>query len=119
MLPVSAVYLDDLGLVTIRVGIHPGAAECLGPIGRKPLYMLGVKAVAERMAYHFVRHHPAMPSGGQTAKAVDAARHFEDTLHGFHVAIRPVPKQDALAEAGTGRVEDRPRTSPRIAANGC
>jgi hypothetical protein len=44
--------------------------------------MLGVEAVAERMADHVVGHHPTMPGGGKTSQGVVATGCLEDSLHG-------------------------------------
>lgn len=81
VLPIAAVHLDDGGLVTIGTGIVGGATECLGPVGGESLDVLGVEAVAERMADHVVGHHPTMPGGGKTSQAVGATRRLEDSLH--------------------------------------
>src|SRR5215472_401638 len=81
MHPVAAVYLDDAGLVTIGVGVHAGATERLGPVSGESLHMLGVEAVAERMADHVVGHHPTMPGAGKTEHAVHSTRGLEDRLH--------------------------------------
>ena len=83
------MHLDDLGLVPIGAGIHAGAAKRLGPVGREPLYMQRVEAVAERMGDDFVSHHPVMPSLGETSQTVDATRRFEDSLHASMMTIVP------------------------------
>ena len=51
--------------------------------------MLGVEAVAERMADHVVGHHPTMPGVGKTAQAVHSTRHLEDSLHVSIMTIVP------------------------------
>ena len=79
VLPVTAVHLDDGGLVTIGAGIRARATECLGPVSGESLDVLGVEAVAERMADHVIRHHPTVPGCGKTAQAVVAC--LEDSLH--------------------------------------
>ena len=79
MLPVAAVHLDDGSLVTIGVGIRTEATECLSPVSRESLDLLGVEAVAERMADHIVGHHPTMPAAGKTAQAVHFTRCLEDS----------------------------------------
>jgi hypothetical protein len=43
--------------------------------------MLGVEAVAERMADLVVGHHPMMPGVSKTAQAVHSTRRLEDSLH--------------------------------------
>ena len=91
VLAVTAVHLDDGGLVTIRAGIRAGATECLGPVSGEPLDMLGMEAVAERMADHVIGHHPAMPRVGKTAQAVFATRCLKDCLHASIVTMLPSP----------------------------
>src|SRR5215470_6901477 len=81
MLPVAAVYLDDGGLVTIGVGIRAGATQCLRPVRGESLDMLGVEAVAERMADHVVGHHPTMPGIGKPEQAIHSIHRLEDSLH--------------------------------------
>jgi len=51
--------------------------------------MLGVEAVAERMADHVVDHYPTMPSTGKTAQAVASTRRLEDSLHALIMTIVP------------------------------
>ena len=67
--PITAVCLDDRGLVAIRAGIRSGAAECLRPVSREPLDVIWVEAMAERMGHHLIGHHPVMPGLGKTAKS--------------------------------------------------
>src|ERR1700674_2622866 len=87
VLSVAAVHLDDGGLVTIGVGIRGGATECLGPVSGESLDMLGVEAVAERMADHVVGHHPTMPGTGKAAQAVVATRRLANSLHASIITI--------------------------------
>jgi hypothetical protein len=49
--------------------------------------MLGVKAVAERMADHLVDHDPTMPGVSKTAQAVHSTRRLEDSLHALIMTI--------------------------------
>jgi hypothetical protein len=51
--------------------------------------MLGVEAVAERVADHVVGHHPTMPGAGKTAQAVVATRRLENSLHASIMTIVP------------------------------
>jgi hypothetical protein len=51
--------------------------------------MLGVEAVAERMADHVVGYHPTVPGGGKTSQAVVATRCLEDSLHASIMTIAP------------------------------
>ena len=94
VLPVAAVHLDDGGLVTIGVGIRAGATECLGPVSGESLDMLGVEAVAERMADHVIGQHPTMPGVRETAQAVVATRRLKDSLHASMMTIVPYSMQD-------------------------
>ena len=43
--------------------------------------MLGVEAVAERMADHVVGYHATVPGVGKTAHSVHSTRRLEDCLH--------------------------------------
>jgi len=52
-------------------------------------HMLGVKAMAERMADHVVGHHPTMPGAGKTAQAVHSTRRLENSLHASIMTIVP------------------------------
>jgi hypothetical protein len=63
--------------------------------------MLGMEAVAERMAHHLVGHHPTMPCGGKKAQTVASTRRLENSLHGFHNDNRLVSLQD---EGGGSRL---------------
>jgi hypothetical protein len=51
--------------------------------------MLGVEAVAERVADHLVGHYPAMPGASKTSQAVVTAHCLEDSLHGTIMTIVP------------------------------
>jgi hypothetical protein len=51
--------------------------------------MLGMEAVAERLADHVVCHHLRMPGAGKTAQSVVATRRFEDGLHSSMMTIVP------------------------------
>src|SRR5262249_50188821 len=121
VLSVPAVHLDDGGLVTIRVGIRARATECLGPVSGESLDMLGVEAVAERMADHVVGHHPTMPGASKTAQAVVATRRLEDSLHASMMSIVPRLRKTMAAASsvwaapsdGT-RLTMAPGLSPRI-----
>ncbi len=63
------------------------AAERLSPVGSESLDMLGVEAVAERMADNLVGHYATMPSCGETLQAIVATRCLEDSLHAFTMTI--------------------------------
>ena len=56
--------------------------------------MLGVEAVAERMADHVVGHHPTMPGAGKAAQAVVATRRLENSLHASIMTIVLLSLQD-------------------------
>jgi hypothetical protein len=87
VLPLPAVHLDDGGLVTVGDRIRAGATECLGPVSRESLDMLGVEAVAEGMADHFIRYDPTMPGASKPAQSVVAARRLENTWHASMMTI--------------------------------
>ena len=65
-----------------------GSAECFGPVGGEPFAVLGVEAVAERVAHYLVGHHPGMPRLGETQEALVAAGGFVDALHDGIFAAR-------------------------------
>ena len=56
--------------------------------------MLGVEAVAERMADHLIGHHPTMPGAGEMAQAVVATGRLKDSLHASMMTIVPYSMQD-------------------------
>ena len=93
---------DDGGLVTIGVGIRAGATECLGPVSGESLDMLGVEAVAERMADHVVGYHPTMPGAGKTAQAVVTTRRLENSLHASIMTIVPCLCKTMAAASSAG-----------------
>ena len=93
VLPVSAVYPDDAGLVTVGVGIRARSTEGFGPISGEPLDMPGMETVAERMADYFIGHYPAMPGLGKTLQALGATRRLEDSTHAFHDTKSSLPRQ--------------------------
>ena len=53
--------------------------------------MLGVKAVAECMGDHVIRHHTTMPGVGKAAQAVLATGRLKDSLHASMMTIVPNP----------------------------
>jgi hypothetical protein len=87
VLPVSAVYSDYAGLVTIGVGIRARSTESLGPISGESLNMPGMETVAERMADYVVGHHPTMPCFGKTPQSLVAPRRLEDATHASMMTI--------------------------------
>jgi hypothetical protein len=46
-----------------------------------------MEAVAERMGYHVVGHHPPMPGAGKIAQALVATCRLEDGLHASMMTI--------------------------------
>jgi hypothetical protein len=50
-----------------------------------------METVAERMAYHFIGHHPTMPGSSKTAQALDRARYLEDSAHASMMTSVPRP----------------------------
>ena len=81
VLPITAVHLDDGSFVTIGIGIHRRATECLGPIGSESLGMLRVEAMAERMGHDIVGHDTLMPCVSKAAQAVVATGCIKNSLH--------------------------------------
>jgi hypothetical protein len=62
-----------------------------------------VEAVAERMADHFVGHHPTMPGAGKTTQPVASTRRLEDSLHASIMTIVPyLCKTMAAASSADG-----------------
>ena len=121
VLPVPAVCLDDGGLVTIGIGIRGRAPECLSPVSGESLDMLGVEAVAERMADHIVGYHPAMPGDGKAAQAFVATRRLENRLQASMMTIVPcLCKTLAARRVQPGRTirRDQAKYGPRLVAKG-
>ncbi len=82
--PVPAVHFNHAGLVAIGLRICAGAAESLGPIGRQPFDMLGMKAVAESMTDYFVFHDAAVPGFRKAPQALVTTGRLEDSSHIFY-----------------------------------
>lgn len=78
---VTAVHLDDGGLVPVGLGVCAGAAECLRPVSGESLDMLRVETMTEGMANHRVGHDPLMPGTGKAAQAVVSTRRLKDSTH--------------------------------------
>jgi len=91
VLSIAAMNLDDGRLVAIQVGVRARIAERLSPVGRKPLHMLRMKAMAEGMTDDVVGHHATMPSPGESAEAVLATCSFVDSAHVSMMTIVPRP----------------------------
>jgi len=89
-----------------------GAAESLGPVRGKPLGVLRMESMAERVADHLIGHHPAVPGLGQAEQARTAARGLIHALHASRMPgharpyLRPgqsdLPQSDAPAPQGRG-----------------
>ena len=78
---VATVHPHHRGLVTAggRVGRRP--PQRLRPVRSEPLGVLGVVAMAERVAHHLVRHHSLVPSSGKTQQPLSATGSLVDRLH--------------------------------------
>jgi hypothetical protein len=75
--------------------------------------MLGVEAVAERMADYIVGHHPTMPGAGKAAQTVVATRRLENSLHASIMTIVPsLCKTMAAASSAGGNPNPRHPTGP-------
>jgi quercetin dioxygenase-like cupin family protein len=88
MRTIAAVDPHHRGLVAVsnRVGGRP--PKCLGPVGGEPLGVLGVKAVAERVAHHLVRHDVGVPGVGQTKQAKVTTCGFVHRLHALRIVSK-------------------------------
>ncbi len=75
---VAAVHAHHRGLVAVRIGVGRWSTERLRPVRGKPLGVLRVEAVAERVAHDLVGHHPGVPRAGQATHALHAAGGLED-----------------------------------------
>jgi hypothetical protein len=53
--------------------------------------VLGVIAVAERMAHHFILEHSRVPGVGQPQQAIETAGGFIDSLHVFSIHSPMMP----------------------------
>src|SRR6185312_8355332 len=94
MCPVAAVDLDDGGFVAVGAGVGSRAAECFGPIGGESLDMIGAEAMAERVRYHLVGHHPLVPRTSKTLQPIVATCCFKHGLHAVHDDNPFSPTQD-------------------------
>jgi hypothetical protein len=65
--------------------------------------MLGVEAVAERMANHVIGHHPTMPGIGKTVQAVLATHRLKHCSHAFMMTIVPYPGKTMAEFSAWGR----------------
>jgi len=65
--------------------------------------MLGVEAVAERMADHAIGHHATMPSVGKTEQAALATHRLKDSLHASMITAVPYPSKTMAAGSSVGR----------------
>jgi hypothetical protein len=95
VLSVSAVHLDDGGLITVGAGIGAGTPECLCPVSGESLDMLRVKAVTKRVADYFIGHCPLMPGPGQDAQTVRSTGRLEDRAISCH--SNPCSEQDTTS----------------------
>jgi hypothetical protein len=81
VLAIPTVHFDDRGLVTVGVRVNAGATERLRPVSGESFDMLGMEAVTERMANHFVGQHTTVPGFGKTSQATHTIRCLKDSLH--------------------------------------
>jgi hypothetical protein len=84
--------------------------------------MLWVKAVADRMAIDLIRHHPTMPSFGETAEAVASTGRLKDGMHASIMSGPPmsgpplVPTSEGLSKSA---IQARERTLYDTASRCC
>ena len=81
VLSIPAVHLDDVGFVTIAIGIRGWTTQRLSPIRGESLDMLRMKAMAECMGDDLIGHDPLMPRLRKTAQPFNATRSLEHSLH--------------------------------------
>jgi hypothetical protein len=78
---VTAVEPYDRGLVAVRRRECCRPSERLRPVRGEALAVIGVKAVAERVAHQLISHHPGVPSVGQAKQALMTTGGLVDRLH--------------------------------------
>src|ERR1700741_3346455 len=81
--PVAAVSPHNRRLTTVLIGVCCWTTECLRPIRRKTLSVLGMVTVTERVANYFVLQHSCVPRVGQPHHSVETACSFIYCLHCF------------------------------------
>src|SRR4249920_3996293 len=87
--PVAAVHAHDGALVPELRRVTGRSAQRLDPVGGQALRVLGVEAVAERLADDLVGHHPLVPGPGQAEQPLVAAR---GDVHAVHpITLRRTP----------------------------
>jgi hypothetical protein len=86
---IAAMQPHHRGLVSIAVCKGRRTTQRLSPIGGEPLAVLGVEAVAERVADHLIGHHPGVPGVRQAKQTVSSARRVVNRLHVLKMA-RPL-----------------------------
>ena len=101
---VAAVHPHDTGFVPVKRRVGCGPTERLRPVGGKPLRVIGMEAVAERVADHFVRDHPFVPGTSQAPEAVDASHSLVNRFHSRIMAragvrFRVEPRRTRMASA--------------------
>ncbi len=78
---VAAVHPYHGRLVVVGGRVRRRPPKRLRPVRGEALGVLRVKALAERVAHHLVRHHTGMPGTRQTEQAVVTARGFVHRRH--------------------------------------
>jgi hypothetical protein len=73
-----------------------------------------MEAVAERMGYHAVGHHPPMPGAGKIAQAVVATCRLEDSLHASMMTIVPYSCKTVATAASGGNAIPHPSGETQI-----
>jgi len=73
-----------------------------------------MEAMAERMGYYVVGHHPSMPGAGKIAQAVVATCRLEDSLHDSMMTIVPYSCKTVAAATSGGNAISQPSGETRI-----
>ena len=81
MRAISAVDPHHRGFIPVRGRKRRPPPKRFRPVRGEPLGVIGIKAVAERMAHNFVRHDPGVPRVRQTKQAVITTSGLVNALH--------------------------------------
>lgn len=73
---------------------HGLVEKRLGPVRGQPFVMVGLEAMAERMADYLVGHHPGMPGVSQPAQPVAAPGRRVPALHQTSMPARAAPGEN-------------------------
>ena len=91
MWAIPAVHPHHRSLVSNELGVPRWATQRLYPVRSKAFGVLGVVAMAERVAHHFVGQHPGVPGMRQLQESLVAPRLVVDRLHESSMACHNPP----------------------------